>query len=106
MSDSPKPVGFRPISVLSAIYRLWAKTRFEDGLAWQESWAHPQLWGCRKGRGTEAMVMHIALQLEQGGLNQKAVVGGVTYDFRKCFDLIPFQLLFRALEVRGCTLPS
>ena len=101
MGDAPSPVDFRPISVLSAIYWLWAKARFQDSLNWQEFWAHKEMWGCRKGRGTQGMIMAIAQQLEQGGMHSDCVVGGGAYDFKKCFDLIPFQLLFRSLEIRG-----
>eukprot|EP00959_Pyramimonas_sp_CCMP1952_P061656 1288530-Pyramimonas_sp.AAC.1 len=32
------PLGFRPITVLSAVYRLWAKVRYADAAAWQEKW--------------------------------------------------------------------
>lgn len=32
MGDAPSPADFRPISVLSAVYRLWAKARFQDSL--------------------------------------------------------------------------
>ena len=101
MGDAPSPVDFRPISVLSAIYWLWAKARFQDSLNWQEFWAHKEMWGCRKGRGTQGMIMAIAQQLEQEGMHSDCVVGGGAYDFKKCFDLIPFQLLFRSLEIRG-----
>ena len=101
MSDSPKPVDFRPISVLSAIYRLWAKARFNLSLEWQEQWCHKEVWGCRKQRGAEAMCLQIALHLEKCAVEQQSAAGGVAYDFRKAFDLVPFELLFSALVARG-----
>ena len=100
-SPAPAPTDFRPISVLSAIYRLWSSTRFKDCMAWQESWAHSQMWGCRRGRGAEAMGMDAAIQLEEIHHNSNLVAGGLCVDFMKCFDLIPENLLFQALQHRG-----
>lgn len=71
VDSTPPPDEFRPMSVLSAIYRLWARARFLDGLTWQESWAHSQSWACCKGQGAETMAMQIALQLEESALNPK-----------------------------------
>lgn len=96
MSESPKPLDFRPISVLSAIYRLWAKARFNLSLEWRETWCHHEVWGCRKQQGAEAMCLQMALRPEQ-----RSAAGGVAYDFRRAFDLVPFALLFSALVARG-----
>lgn len=101
MSASPGLEDFRPITVLGSIYRLWAKIRFSDALAWQEHWAPNEMWGCRQFRGAEAMCLNIALQLEQVADTKDAVGGGIAYDFRKCFDLIPIDLLFEAMCARG-----
>lgn len=101
MSASPGLEDFRPITVLGSIYRLWAKIRFSDALAWQEHWAPNEMWGCRQFRGAETMCLNIALQLEQVADTKDAVGGGIAYDFRKCFDLIPIDLLFEAMCARG-----
>ena len=101
MSNAPAPEEHRPISVLSAIYRLWARIRFNDGLEWQELWTPSESWGCRKGKGAELLSLQTALHLEQIRLSKDSKSGGVSYDFKKCFDIIPYQLLFKALEARG-----
>ena len=101
MSTAPSPLEFRPISVLSSIYRLWAKARFAHSLPWQELWSPSQVWGCRQHRGAETLCLQLALHMEQSAVEQQSAAGGIAFDFAKCFDQIPFQLLFRALEVRG-----
>eukprot|EP00972_Heterocapsa_arctica_P083352 12282713-Heterocapsa_arctica.AAC.1 len=40
----PKPTDYRPITVLSIIYRLWARYRFRDTLLWQEAWIDDGAW--------------------------------------------------------------
>ena len=101
MSESPSPLEHRPISVLSAVYRLWAKARFSSSLEWQELWCPPEVWGCRAERGAEALCLQIALHLEQTAVDQQSAAGGIAYDFKKAFDLVPFELLFSALIARG-----
>ena len=59
-----KPTDLRPITVLSALYRLWAKVRFQHLLVWQEKWCDKQMWGCRPGHSAEAMALEIALDME------------------------------------------
>ena len=85
----------------TGIYRLWSSTRFKDCMAWQESWAHSQMWGCRPGKGAEAMGMDAAIQLEEIHHNSNLVAGCLCVDFMKCFDLIPENVLFQALQHRG-----
>ena len=44
------PLGTRPLTVLSVVYRLWAGTRLWEVLRWQETWAHPEAYGFRPAR--------------------------------------------------------
>ena len=97
-----QPTDFRPITVLSAVYRLWSKVRFDDALLWQEDWIDGNAWGCRPRRGADSLAMSISLRLEREATRGRAV-GGVAYDCRKAFDLIPVQLLFEAMRRRGCS---
>eukprot|EP00959_Pyramimonas_sp_CCMP1952_P267430 5591965-Pyramimonas_sp.AAC.1 len=46
----PAATDWRPISVLSGIYRIWSAARFKDCLPWQEKWAPATMYGCRPGR--------------------------------------------------------
>ena len=101
LSACPQPTVFRPVNILSAVYRLWSSCRFKDCLLWQEQWAPPQMWGCRPRRGAEALGLETALQIEEAQSNCNLCAGGISYDFRKAFDLIPESLLFAALSHRG-----
>ncbi|CAE7437407.1 unnamed protein product [Symbiodinium sp. CCMP2592] len=97
-----QPTAYRPISVLSAVYRLWSKVRFDDALCWQEGWIDGNAWGCRPRRGADSLAMSISLRLESEASRGRSV-GGVAYDCRKAFDLIPVPLLLEAMRRRGCS---
>ena len=102
MAQDAAPDEYRPITVLSAVYRLWAKVRFDDCLMWQESWIDDNAWGCRRGRGADALTMAVAARLERDAA-QGFQVGGIAYDFAKAFDLLPTQILFGAMERTGAS---
>eukprot|EP01059_Diplonema_ambulator_P009922 TRINITY_DN198_c0_g1_i7.p1 TRINITY_DN198_c0_g1~~TRINITY_DN198_c0_g1_i7.p1 ORF type:complete len:1582 (+),score=531.22 TRINITY_DN198_c0_g1_i7:1237-5982(+) len=94
------PLEHRPITVTSAVYRLWACTRLRDILAWQEKWIHRTQHGFRKGHGTEDALLDICFDIEEAVLDKKPLVG-VALDFAKCFDSVPQQLVFRLMEDLG-----
>ncbi|CAK0857824.1 unnamed protein product, partial [Prorocentrum cordatum] len=97
--EEPQPTGFRLISVLSAVYRLWSKVRFAETLGWQEGWCPDEMWGCRRHRGRETMAMAIALDLESAAYGGGKHVAGVSYDFKKAVDLIPIEIMLQAFNV-------
>ena len=39
---------FRPIGIMSVVYRAWAAVRVRDLLSWQQSWIENDLHGYRK----------------------------------------------------------
>lgn len=96
------PTDFRPITVLSAVYRLYAKARFGSLLQWQEGWVTESVFGCRSGKSAEGMAMEIAMELESTGYTEFQYVAGVSYDCRKAFDLVPIQTAMEILKLRGC----
>ena len=96
-----KPLEQRPITVTSALYRLWGCIRMEkDVMEWQEKWAHDGQYGYRKGRSTLDLSWKIALDVEHATLYGEEVAG-VTTDFRKCFDLIPHDILLKLVKELG-----
>ena len=100
--EDVRPTDFRPITVLSSIYRLYAKTRFGPLLQWQEGWVTEQVFGCRPGRSAETMALHIAMDLESKGYTGNQFIAGVSYDCRKAFDLIPIEIAMKTMKIRGC----
>ena len=97
----PRATDFRPITVLSGIYRLWSKARFISALQWQEAWVGKEVYGCRKTRNSEQLAIRIAMDLEASAYGGSEFVGGVSYDFRKAFDLVPINIMLRVLRERG-----
>ena len=96
------PTDYRPITVLSAIYRLYAKARFGELLRWQEGWVTEQVYGCRPGSSAEGMALDIAMELESRGYSEYQYVAGVSYDCRKAFDLVPIEIAIETMRIRGC----
>ena len=87
---------FRPITVLDAIYRLYAKARFIALLQWQESWVS------EKCKNAETLAIQIAMDLESTGYTSFQYVAGVSYDCRKAFDLVPIEIALEIMRRRGC----
>ena len=42
----------RPLSVLSAVYRLWARLRLEEATLWQEKWVYGLAFAFRPATGS------------------------------------------------------
>ena len=94
----PLPTEFRPITVLSGIYRLWSKARFVNAMKWQEGWVTDSVFGCRRRRSSEQLAMQIALDLEASAYGGSPCVGGVSYDFKKAFDLVPVNIMLATMR--------
>ena len=78
----------RPLTVLSILCRLWAGTRHQEAMAWQEHWVHPVAFGFRPARSAAdgAAVPEVLLELRR--LKEWTVVA-MGLDYRKCFDVMP-----------------
>ena len=100
------PLGTRPLTVLSMVYRLWAGTRLWEVMRWQESWVHPRAFGFRLTRGAvdAATVTQVLLELAR---LKGWRLEGLSLDYVKCFDLIPQAVVLRALSAwtTGCCAP-
>eukprot|EP00959_Pyramimonas_sp_CCMP1952_P187699 3924674-Pyramimonas_sp.AAC.1 len=59
------------------------------------------MYGCRPGRSAEAMGMGIAMDMESVAYGAGAYVGGISYDLKKVFDLIPMEIALQLLDRRG-----
>eukprot|EP01064_Diplonema_japonicum_P022674 TRINITY_DN326_c1_g1_i7.p1 TRINITY_DN326_c1_g1~~TRINITY_DN326_c1_g1_i7.p1 ORF type:complete len:1215 (+),score=217.14 TRINITY_DN326_c1_g1_i7:1591-5235(+) len=94
------PLNHRPITVTSAVYRLWACARLQNIIPWQEGWIHPTQHGFRPKRGTDSLLMELSTQLEEALLHQ-IPLNGLALDFVKCFDRIPQEVAFGLMEDLG-----
>ena len=92
-TDAPlSPLDLRPITVLSALYRIWARMRAKElTRTWQEGWIVSGAFGGRSKRGAEALIYGVMSDLEAS--SDTVFVGGLSFDLVKAFDRIPHQLL-------------
>jgi len=92
------PLQLRPITVLSLVYRLWSKLRFDDTLRWVQAWS-PQTVNA-SFTGTEPVYGGVLLDLEAASYDDHELYVA-TWDYRKCFDLVQWDILFEVLKRRG-----
>eukprot|EP00662_Eupelagonemidae_sp_cell21_P057404 gene57404-biopygen32076 len=90
----------RPISVMSAVYRVWAATRMRDVRVWQEQWAAAGQHGYRPLHGTEDVYWALQLRLENALLRGEPLYG-LSLDWSKCFDRLPQGIMLRLVEELG-----
>eukprot|EP00973_Karenia_brevis_P020126 2761904-Karenia_brevis.AAC.1 len=98
--EGAKPLDLRPISLMSIIYRTWAVRRLEDIRPWQEKWAADGQHGFRPGHSTQDVYWSLALKIETAILNG-APLFGIGFDYRKCFDCIPHDILLKLVGRMG-----
>ena len=93
------PASLRPLSILSVVYRLWASTRLQELMIWQESWAHSAQSGFRSGLDCADSWHPLALKVEQALLNGHDLAG-CFLDFEKALNLLPLHEIILPLAVR------
>eukprot|EP01064_Diplonema_japonicum_P028490 TRINITY_DN437_c0_g1_i3.p1 TRINITY_DN437_c0_g1~~TRINITY_DN437_c0_g1_i3.p1 ORF type:complete len:1363 (+),score=232.88 TRINITY_DN437_c0_g1_i3:2601-6689(+) len=94
------PLNHRPITVTSAVYRLWACARLRDISPWQEKWADDSQHGFRPRHGTDSILMELSTQLETAMLTNTPL-NGIALDFVKCFDRVPQKVAFGLMQDLG-----
>ena len=92
----------RPISVASAVYRLWAATRLRDAIRWQEGWIHEGQHGFRPNHGSIDVYWALALRVEAALLSGEAMAG-LLLDYSKCLDRLPHGIMLRLARASGAS---
>eukprot|EP00971_Amphidinium_carterae_P103250 2043703-Amphidinium_carterae.1 len=78
--DVGVPSSFRPITLLSAVYRLWSKARWlELKEKWLPHWIHSSVFGLGANKGPDAMMLQACLGLEAASARGE-IAGGISYD--------------------------
>lgn len=95
-----RPLDLRPISVMSVIYRVWAVRRLQDLKGWQELWATSGQHAFRADHSTEDVFWVLALQVEAALLDGRHLYG-LKFDFAKCFDRLPHNVLLKLVQRMG-----
>ena len=98
---SRTPLSLRPITVLPVPYRIYASLRCQTLLKWQNSWIHPSQLAFCKGRSTTSMNSSLSFDLLHR-YQTNGAFAGIQFDFMKCFDTIPYTIIWDTLQYHGC----
>lgn len=80
--DNPLPTDFRPLTILSSIYRLWASTRHDQFcVKWLPNWKSSKTFGLKGSCAAGALAFRTRLQT-QINIHNKFYTSGVSYDLR------------------------
>lgn len=80
---------FRPICVLSLIYRTWASCRAKSILTWLSEWAPAEIIGSRPGCEAGTIWWRLACLIEEGFYTEAQHLSGLSCDLSKCFNTLP-----------------
>ena len=94
------PMKLRHLTVLSQVYWIAAGLRMDDAPAYEEQWAHEELYAFCPHRGSTDAAAVLMLLVELSQALQAPLVGAGT-DYTKCFDLIPKAILVAMLDLMG-----
>lgn len=98
-ADSTSPSGLRPITILSRVYRTWARTHTLQILRWASRFAAPLIGGGVRGIDPTVLMMHVSFLIEQA--TKEEPLHGLVVDIRKCFNSIHRGLILAALRKFG-----
>ena len=101
-SDSQPKVGtdLRPITILSRLYRTWAKYRATDALLHLSKIVPAQIGGVVSGVSADLLTAWVTDLIEDTTEKEKEACG-IVVDLKKCFNLIPRRPLCSLLEKIG-----
>eukprot|EP00435_Cladocopium_sp_Y103_P023468 s1705_g5.t1 len=86
--NAQTPSAFRPICVLSLVYRTWASIRTKDILKWLADFSPEGLIGNRTRKETAHIWWAIAAKIERSWYDDSTPSGCIT-DIVKCYNCLP-----------------
>eukprot|EP00435_Cladocopium_sp_Y103_P023884 s375_g5.t2 len=92
-SAAASPSEYRPITVLSMVYRTYASIRTKQLLRWIHSFADPGLKGNMPNQSTTQVWRMLAEQIEHAHYGEYEWSGIVT-DICKCFNTLPRHVVY------------
>lgn len=99
-----KPENYRPITLLSVASKVLEKiilTSLQTHITNHNLISEHQ-WGFRSGRSTESILLHMTEKWNKA-LDEGKVIGVLFVDFKKAFDCVPHDVLFKKLQAQGIT---
>ncbi len=91
---------YRPITVLSAISKVYERLMFEQIVGYSESFLFQYLCGFREGYNTQQALVRF-LEKCKSVLDKKGFAGAILMDLSKAFDCINHELLIAKLSAYG-----
>ena len=98
--DPTDKSNYRPISILSAISKVFEKILFEQIITYIEPMLNKLLCGFRKKYSTQH-ALFLLLNRWQKCIDKGGIVGSLLMDLSKAYDCIPHDLLIAKLEAYG-----
>ena len=86
------PNEFRPICVLSFLYRTWSSIRAKQCLQWLHQLAPPHQYGNRPNMSARHVWWKLAMQVEAATYSKQEMAGLIT-DVVKCFNTLPRPII-------------
>eukprot|EP00969_Alexandrium_andersonii_P043605 1911754-Alexandrium_andersonii.AAC.1 len=97
-------MGFRLLSILSAVYRLWGRVRLGQLDGWSKGWDRPNIYAGVDGKSAEMAWFGLGLEAEYALLSDVQIDVTVV-DLYRAFDTIPRKALYPLLLLSGLPLP-
>ena len=69
--------------------------------AWLPQWLPDGVYGAKNTPSADVLTYHTCRNIEQA-IRDKLLSGGLSCDFEKAFDRVPFRLAINLLRMRGC----
>eukprot|EP00438_Fugacium_kawagutii_P005552 Skav232223 [mRNA] locus=scaffold286:146845:149106:+ [translate_table: standard] len=98
--DVHKPLSVRPITIVSALYRLWSRFRSLQVLQYLGEQLPPQIGGIANRLSSDVMVAYTCDIIEDAMISQQHCCG-LVLDLQKCFNLIPRRSLAMLMNAIG-----
>eukprot|EP01063_Lacrimia_lanifica_P009520 TRINITY_DN164_c3_g1_i2.p1 TRINITY_DN164_c3_g1~~TRINITY_DN164_c3_g1_i2.p1 ORF type:complete len:1828 (+),score=137.10 TRINITY_DN164_c3_g1_i2:784-6267(+) len=97
---TPTAAEMRPLNVMSVAYRMWSATRLRHMMDWQETWIAEGQHGFRRRQGCDDVLLRMGVWMEEA-LVDGMPLNPACFDFAKCFDSVPVEVVFALAEELG-----
>lgn len=103
-AENNDPLGVRPITILSVLYRLWSTYRSQQILRFLGQHLQPQIGGIANRISSDSMATLVCDYIEQQFAEGESACGLVV-DLVKCFNLIPRRCIHKMMTAIGIPEP-
>ena len=94
------PLGQRPLTLLSFLYRLWAAARLSQLKPWLKAWQDPAVFSAGAGAGAMDAWYHTAVEIEAALIEGRDFSLGIA-DVVKAVDTVKLPVLRAFMRAFG-----